>query len=97
MSDRDAIFALGLNKSKAKKYKRKRVYSLEGRKEMTCQNCIDAINKVLYGDEQRRLIYFSVGEADMVMIGCEKHAEIALKRYRLGKDTERQHGGEEKK
>jgi hypothetical protein len=79
------------------KYKRKRVYSLEGRKEMTCQNCIDTINKVLYGDEQRRLIYFSVGEADMVMIGCEKHTEIALKRYRLGMDLGRQHGGEEKK
>jgi len=60
---------------------------LEGRKEMTCQNCIDAINKLVC----------SVGEADMVMIGCEKHAEIALKRYRLGKDLERQHGGEEKK
>jgi hypothetical protein len=64
---------------------------------MTCQNCIDAIDRVLSGDKQMRLNYFRVDNADMVMVGCEEHTATALKRYRLGKELERQHGGEEKK
>jgi hypothetical protein len=64
---------------------------------MTCQNCIDAVDRVLNGDKRLRLNYFRVDNADMVMVGCEEHAATALKRYRLGMELERQHGGEEKK
>jgi hypothetical protein len=64
---------------------------------MTCQNCIDAIERVLNGDKQLLLNYFHVDDADMVMVGCEEHVATGLKRYRLGMELERQHGGEEKK
>jgi hypothetical protein len=63
---------------------------------MTCQNCIDAIDRVLNGDKQLHLNYFRVDDADMVVVGCEKHVATGLKRYKLGFELERQHGGEEK-
>jgi hypothetical protein len=67
------------------------------RKEMTCEKCKQAIEKTLLGEHGMRLIYFRVEEADMVMVGCVEHVATGLKRYRLGMELERQHGGEEKK
>jgi hypothetical protein len=70
---------------------------------MTCKESVQIIDKTIqFGDKagsiqermkHRRLIYFRVGEANIIMIGCEIHTDIALRRYRLGMDLERQHGG----